>query len=156
MRSGSAGFTYIGLLLIIVLLGLVLSVAGEVTRTSVKREHEAQLLFVGHEYRHAISRFLRQNHRYPESLDELLQTDTGGPVAAHFLRRIYPDPMTGKPDWTLIPAAGGGFMGVASTSKEPPLKTHGFDMSDELFADAESYADWTFVADSRGRLPIRP
>jgi type II secretory pathway pseudopilin PulG len=156
MRNGSAGFTYIGLLVVIALIGLALSVAGEVTRTSVRREKEAQLLFVGHEYRHAIVRFVRQNHRYPLSLEELLQTETGGPAPAHFLRRIYPDPMTGKADWTLVPAAGEGFSGVASTSMQVPLKKTGFDLPDEPFENAETYADWVFVFDPRARPAVRP
>jgi type II secretory pathway pseudopilin PulG len=156
MRSGSAGFTYIGLLVIIALLGLALSVAGEVTRTSVQRERETQLLFVGHEYRHAIARFVRQNHRYPVSLEELVQTDTGGPVPAHYLRRAYPDPMTGATDWTLLPAPGDGFMGIASRSEKVPLKKTGFDLSDEQFENAETYADWIFSFDPRARISVRP
>jgi hypothetical protein len=53
--------------------------------------------------------------------------------------------MTNAADWVLVPAAGGGIQGVASSSKRAPLKTGHFDDVDEDFGDASSYADWKFT-----------
>ncbi|HEX4152452.1 MAG TPA: type II secretion system protein [Steroidobacteraceae bacterium] len=159
MRSGRAerGFTYIGLLVAIALIGFALAVAGQVTRTTMKREREVELLFIGHEYRHAIARFFRQNHRYPLTLEELVTVDTGGTTPQHYLRRLYRDPMTRAVDWTLLPAPGQGIMGIASSSNKAPLKSAGFDVTDESFEQAQTYADWIFLYDPRGRVgvPIR-
>ena len=159
MRSGSVqgGFTYIGLLVVIALIGFALAVAGQVTRTTMKREREVELLFIGHEYRHAIARFFRQNHRYPLTLEELVSVDTGSATPQHYLRHLYRDPMTRAADWTLFPAPGQGIMGIASSSSEAPLKHAGFDLPDESFEQAETYADWIFLYDPRGRagLPVR-
>ena len=146
-RTGQRGFTYIGLLALIALIGYFLAVAGQVVATSAQRERETELLFVGHEYRHAIGRFFRQNHRYPQTLDELVSAGDAGPLPAHFLRRPYPDPMTGSSDWTLVAAPGSGIMGIASTSTRAPLKQAGFDDEDIDFDAADSYTKWVFSYD---------
>jgi hypothetical protein len=65
--------------------------------------------------------------------------------------------MTGSADWTLVPAAGGGIMGIASSSKLVPLKVAGFDVADMGFEDAQTYADWVFLFDPRlRRVPGQP
>jgi type II secretory pathway pseudopilin PulG len=139
------GFSYIGLLALVALIGIFLSAAGEVVSTAVRHERETELLWVGHEYRMAIARYFNRNRAYPQALEDLLGT-TGDPtVQVRYLRRLYRDPMTNAVDWTLIPApAGGGIIGVASSSKRAPLKTAGFDDADLDFADASSYGDWQF------------
>ena len=153
MRTGrglgarrEAGFTYIGLLALIVLIGILLAAAGEVASTSAQRERETELIFIGHQYRDAIGRYLNLNHRYPQTLQELVQEENAGPVPAHYLRRLYVDPMTRSADWVLVPAPDGGIMGVASVSAKTPIKTGGFDDLDD-FKDAKTYADWTFAFD---------
>lgn len=161
MRRGSRGFatvrdqrgfTYIGLLATIVLIGYFLAVAGQVVATSAQRERETELLFIGHEYRNAIGRFFRQNHRYPLTLEELVKADDNTPLPAHFLRRLYRDPMTRDTDWELIPAPGSGFMGVHSVSTKEPIKQAGFDDEDFGFDGADSYTKWTFIFDPNASL----
>ncbi len=156
MRAGEAGFTYLGLLALVVLIGLMLAAAGEVAGTTAQREREKQLLFVGHQYRDAIAAFYRRNHRYPQAIDELLQFAGGSAQPLHFLRRAYVDPMTGMLDWTLVPGMGGGIMGVASTSGREPMKRDGFDDVDGKFKDASSYADWLFTYDPFAPRVVSP
>ncbi len=76
---------------------------------------------------------------------ELLGGPPDAPLQVRYLRRLYPDPMTGAADWALVEAPGGGFMGVASRSTRAPLKTGGFDEPDRAFEDARTYGDWKFV-----------
>ena len=45
-RTAHRGFTYIGLLIFIALLGIGLAMTGQIWHTSVQREKEAELLFV--------------------------------------------------------------------------------------------------------------
>ena len=156
MRSGErggyeGGFTYIGLLVLIALIGFMLSVAGQVAATTAQREREKQLLFIGHAYRDAIRHYVVQNGHYPASLADLVESPTASGQPAHYLRRLYPDPMAQSADWLLIPAPGAGIMGVASSSKRAPIKRSGFDDADFGFGDAETYGDWTFIFDSRLR-----
>jgi type II secretory pathway pseudopilin PulG len=145
-RRGARGFTYIGLLILVVLIGLMLAAAGEVASTAARREREAQLLWVGHEYRAAIGRYWNQRRAYPQSLQELLGNSPDTPVQVRYIRRLYPDPMTNAVDWVLVPAPGGGIMGVASSSKRsPPLKTANFEEADKGFETAAAYTDWQFT-----------
>lgn len=139
------GFTYFGILILVVFIGLMLAAAGEVASTQARRERETELLFIGHQYREAIALYFRANHRWPTQLADLVEDDSGAATAQHYLRRLYPDPMTRAADWTLLPAPNGGFMGVGSTSKLAPLKRAGFDPEDVDFDKAESYADWVFA-----------
>ena len=146
-RRSEAGFTYIGLLALIVLIGIVLAAAGQVASTTAQREREAELLFVGHQYREAIGRFVNLNRRYPPSLAQLVDDAQGAPTMVHYLRRLYADPITGSADWTLVPAPDGGVMGVTSASAKTPLKRDGFEPVDETFKDAGTYAGWAFLYD---------
>jgi hypothetical protein len=128
-----------------VLIGLLLAAAGEVASTAAQREREAQLLWVGHEYRAAIGRYWIHRRAFPQTLEELLGAAPDAPVQVRYLRHLYPDPMTNAVDWALVPAPNGGIMGVASTSKRAPLKTGHFDDADHDFADAKAYCDWQFT-----------
>lgn len=145
VAGGARGFTYVGLLAVIVLIGILLAAAGEVVSTAARREREAQLLWVGHEYRAAIGRYWMQRRAFPRTLEELLGSAPDAPIPARYLRRLYPDPMTNAVDWVLLQAPGGGITGVASSSTRAPLKVAGFDDADQDLADASSYGDWKFT-----------
>jgi type II secretory pathway pseudopilin PulG len=157
-RRGARGFTFVGLLVLLVLMGLVLAAAGEVVATVAQRERETQLLWVGHEYRSAIGRYWSQRRAYPQTLQELLGAASDAPVQVRYLRRLYPDPMTNAVDWVLLPAPNGGIMGVASSSKRAPLKTGRFDDADQAFKEASAYSDWqfAFVPGAVGRSVVPP
>lgn len=145
MQRRQSGFTYIGLLMAVVIMGLMLTVASRVWSTTEQRERETQLLFAGHAYRMAIASYFAHGHRFPATLQDLLQDDRS-PVPVRHLRRLYPDPMTGTADWTLImtPNAG-GIMGVSSSSQRAPLKRQGFDLIDDAFKDTDCYCAWQFI-----------
>ncbi len=151
--SRARGFTYLGLLVLVALIGLLLAATGEVASTAARREREVQLLWVGHQYRAAIGRYWNQRRAYPQALEDLLGTGPDAPIPGRWLRRLYPDPMTNAADWVLVPApGGGGIMGVASRSTRAPLKTGGFDEADRDFADASTYGDWAFTFPPRATL----
>jgi type II secretory pathway pseudopilin PulG len=140
-----AGFTYIGLLLAVVLLGLTLSAVGTVWRTAAQREREKELLFIGHEFQGAIAAYYESGGRqFPQDLTDLLE-DKRWSEPRHFLRRMYADPMTGRADWTLIRVESMGITGIASSSAAAPLKKSGFQPEEESFNDAQTYQDWKFV-----------
>ena len=147
-RARERGFTYIGLLALVVMIGIFLARAGQVAATTSQREREKQLLFVGHQYRAAFRHFYAKNHRFPFALEELVR-GTPGPHAENYLRQLYRDPIQPDTDWLLVPAPGGGVMGIASASLRAPLKTGGFDDPDIAFADADSYSGWVFDYDPR-------
>lgn len=139
------GFTYLAVLFIVALLGGGLALTGEVWHTAAMREKEAELLFAGHQYRKAIERYYLSGpqRQYPRSLEDLVK-DPRQPGTVRYLRRLYPDPVTGK-EWVLVKAPDGGILGVHSASDEAPFKSAGFKLRDRSFAGALKYSDWKFV-----------
>src|SRR5450631_1065312 len=149
--SGNAsGFTYVGLLIAIVILCVALSAVGVVWRTQAQREREQELLFIGHDFERAIASYYKTSRQFPQEIDDLLD-DKRGPQPAHHLRRYYNDPMTGAQDWNIIRVGMLGITGIASSSKEPPIKKAGFYADEDAFKDATSYSDWQFVFQPRIR-----
>ena len=139
------GFTYVTVLFLVAMMAGGLALAGEVWHTSAMREKEADLLHVGNEYRKAIERYYVSGPRqYPKSLADLVK-DPRQPGTVRHLRRLYPDPVTGKDEWGLVKSNDGGIAGVYSTSEAAPLKTGGFAVRDASFEGKTKYADWQFV-----------
>jgi type II secretory pathway pseudopilin PulG len=148
----AAGFTYIGLLIAVVILGVALSAVGVVWRTQAQREREQELLFIGHDFERAIASYYRASRQFPQEIDDLLE-DKRGPIPLHHLRRYYNDPMTGAHDWNIIRAELlQGITGIASSSKDAPIKKDGFNSNEAAFKDATSYGDWKFVYQPRPRI----
>ncbi len=129
-------------------MGIVLSTVGVVWSTQIRRDKEAQLLFVGDQVRDAIGRYRGVNGQYPQELADLI-VDNHAPAVRRFLRRIYVDPITDTADWQLITAPEGGIMGIASPSKGKPIKVAGFSGADASFEKSECYCDWRFVYSPR-------
>ena len=141
------GFTYVGLLIAVAVVGVGLAAVGQVWRTAAAREKERELLFVGNAYRAAIMTYYAATPgglvRYPRTLQDLLE-DHRTPAIRRHLRRIYPDPITGSDSWGFVPSPDGGIAGVYSRSEQRPLKIAGFIGADARFEDAEKYSDWKF------------
>ncbi len=139
-------------LVAVVLIGIFAGMADIATSRVLQREREDELMFRGTAYRSAIQHYYAAAGRYPRSLTDLLQD----PRFAHrsYLRTLYPDPMayrdgreevnTEDGGWRLIRAADGGIAGVASRSREEPLKKANFPPGFEKFEGAQSYAEWHF------------
>ena len=154
-RADAAGFTYIGLLIAVVILGIGLSAVGTVWRTQAQREREQELLFIGGEFRAAIAHYYAAGaHQYPQDINDLLE-DKRWPEPRHHLRRLYVDPMTGAQDWTIIRTDMLGVIGIASSSQGEPLKKKGFGSDEAAFADATCYCDWKFIHVERINLRHR-
>jgi type II secretory pathway pseudopilin PulG len=151
MRRAERGFTYVGLLIAVVIMGLLLTVVGRVWKTTELRERETQLLWVGQQYRLAIASYYMSGRGFPRALEDLIQ-DERFPIPKHHLRRLYPDPMTGKADWTpVLTPDGQGIMGIASSYNGVPIKRKGFEVSDTAFEDADCYCTWQFIYMPRRR-----
>jgi type II secretory pathway pseudopilin PulG len=148
------GFTYLGLLFAIALLGITLATVGVVWSTQTRRDKELQLLWVGDQYRVAIARYRASGGQYPASLADLLE-DKRFPVPMRHLRQLYPDPMTGAVDWQLIQGPDGAVQGVASRSQARPIKVAGFPQRYAAFEGTDCYCDWKFMPAQRAARPHR-
>jgi type II secretory pathway pseudopilin PulG len=139
------GFTYLTVLFIIAVITAGLALVGEVWETAAKREKETQLLFVGNEYRKAITRYyLAGKNQYPRALEDLLK-DPRQPGTVRYLRRLYADPITGSAEWGIVKAPDAGIAGVYSLSEDKPLKTANFKVRDAGLESAQTYSTWKFV-----------
>ena len=146
--TSQKGFTYLGLLFAIAIIGITLATVGTVWSVQIRREKEAQLLFAGDQIRAAIGRYYNDApagaHVFPASLDDMLE-DRRWPQVHRQLRRVYFDPMTASTDWQLVMAPEGGIMGVATAATDKPIKQANFNTADSDFEAAECYCDWKFV-----------
>lgn len=148
------GFTYLTALFVLAIMAGGLALAGEVWNTSAMREKEAELLHVGNEYRKAIERYYLSGARqYPKNLADLVK-DPRQPGTVRHLRKLYPDPITGKEEWGLFRGPDGGIAGVFSLSEDKPLKSGGFAVRDKEFEAKEKYSDWKFTYAPAAQLPI--
>jgi type II secretory pathway pseudopilin PulG len=155
MPSGSAerGFTYLAMLLAVAVVGIGLAAAGTLWSTAAKREREQELLFAGDQFRRAIRLYFRNSPNqstpgaaYPKALKDLLEDTRRGDTKRH-LRKLYADPLTGKPEWGLVTVKapdGERIMGVYSLSDATPFKTSGFRDENRAFEGAKQFSDWKF------------
>ena len=148
VRRRARGFTYLAVLFIVAILLGGLALVGEMWETSARREKEAELLFIGNQYRRAIGLFYDSTpggvKRYPRTLEDLVKDPRQLATRRH-LRRLYPDPITAKNEWGIVKAPDGGILGVHSLSEEAPLKIGGFRVRDAGLEGAQKYADWKFL-----------
>ena len=146
--NNQKGFTYIGLLFIVALLGISLALAGTLWSFAQKREKERELIFIGNQFRQAIGLYYEKSpgyiKTYPPTLEKLLEDDRYVSLQ-RYLRRIYVDPMTGQPDWGVVIAPQGGVMGVYSQSNRYTIKVYGFKLGVQMLNDQKRYSDWKFV-----------
>lgn len=149
MRSSAcAGFTFVWILLMVAALGAGAAAGARVWATSAQREREAELLFVGDQFRRAIASYVAADvsHSAPRSLEDLL-ADKRLPKPRRHLRKLYRDPMSNSTQWGVI-RIGDGIAGVYSLSDRAPLKRRGFDKRYAHFADAARVSDWKFTVDA--------
>ena len=151
-RLRSRGFTYIGLLILIALIGVALTAAAELTSTALQRDREEQLLFAGSAYAAAIDSYRRNSpgaREFPQTL-EVLVKDPRLPTVRRHIRRLYVDPITESLDWGIVRGPNNGIVGVYSKSEREPLKKANFSRRYQNLAGAKQYADWKFMARSLG------
>jgi len=148
MNRCTKGFTYLGLLFLIAFVGIGLSAVGSLTSTLAQRNNEKQLLFVGGQIRSAIRSYYERApvgaRTYPRSLNDLMEDERFSRTARH-LRKIYPDPFTGVPDWELLTLANNSLVGVVSRSEKIPLKQNNFTVVNQTFKNSDCYCQWRFT-----------
>jgi type II secretory pathway pseudopilin PulG len=146
-RGGEQGTALLTLLVMVVVLGLTASMAGQSLQALMQREREDELLWRGLQYRRAISSYYNVRHgpqqMYPGTLEDLLLDPRSAGKVRH-LRRLYKDPMTGK-DWDVIKDPAERIIGVRTVSTLVPFKQTGFPVGLETLEGKASYSEWSFV-----------
>jgi type II secretory pathway pseudopilin PulG len=142
-----SGFTYIGILMLMVLMSISMAGVGLVWHIQLQREKERQLLLIGNTIRKAIGSYYANSPsdtgKYPPTLEALL-LDERKIVPKRHIRKIYKDPIGQQQEWVLI-MQNKGVVGIHSQSTLKPFRISGFPEAYEAFSKAKSYQDWKFV-----------
>jgi type II secretory pathway pseudopilin PulG len=154
MRRRQAGFTYVGMIVFVTIIGLVGAATLKVGALLGRAEAENELLEIGAAFSDALASYAQATPpgqpQQPPSLEALLR-DPRFPNPRRHLRRIFVDPITGRAEWGLVRAAEGApIMGVYSLSQAQPLKIANFDQRFVNFERKQHLSDWKFVATAQG------
>lgn len=144
-RSSSRGVALLGVLALLATLAGLQFLLMEHHGLQRQRDREAQLIFVGEQYRRALASYARRTPvgapPHPLRLEELLE-DRRFPQPIRHLRQLWPDPYTGQADWVLI-KAGDRIIGLHSRSTAKPLRQRG--PGTGLGAEVQTVGEWRFV-----------
>jgi general secretion pathway protein G len=111
-KTGERGLTLVELIVTVAILAILASAAIPIARFEIKRQKERELRYDLWMMRDAIDKYKDaadkgafqtkvDSQNYPPDMETLVNgVDIQG-KKVKFLRRIPPDPMTGKPDWGL-------------------------------------------------------
>lgn len=149
MKRPARGFTYVGLMVLVAVIGIAATAVVQVGELARRRAAEAELLFIGKQYVRAFLEYELftpegNGSRAPSRLEDLLR-DPRQPGVRRYLREVYADPITGKADWQLVRAPGGGIMGVRSASCAETIK-RSFPDGEFIYLNGQKrYCDWTFA-----------
>lgn len=150
MARHARGFTYLGVVLMMAVLGLAAVATLLLGAIAERRVAEEELLAIGSEFRDAFISYANATPpgqpRTPPSLQALIK-DPRYPTLRRHLRRLYVDPLSGEEAWGTIQAVPGpGIMGVYSMAGGKPIKIGNFDLRFQDFEGKTSYSDWKFMA----------
>jgi hypothetical protein len=148
-RGAQAGFGFLTVLFLIILIGLALGQAGTLWSTQSTRIKEADLLWVGEQYRSAIAAYYEASSgaakTWPRKLDDLV-LDHGnrqyGAICAVSIPILSAANRTGVLSSTPKP----GIRGVYSRAAGKPLKLSGLPKKKRTSKNAKTYSDWRFEA----------
>jgi type II secretory pathway pseudopilin PulG len=156
-----AGFTYLGLIIFVFIVGLVGAATLKIGALLQRAHTEQELLEIGYQFSAALKSYAdatpRGQRPQPMTLQELLR-DPRFPNPRRHLRKIFVDPVSGKAEWGLVRAGEGGpILGVHSLSQLAPLKVANFDKRFPGFERREHISDWKFMAElSAAGVPLTP
>ena len=155
--SRQRGFTYVGLIVLVAIIGLVGAATVKLESLLRRAEAEQELLETGAEFTRALRSYAAATPRgqptQPPSLKELLR-DPRFPEPRRHLRKVYIDPITGKAEWGILYLADEtGVIGVYSLSDSAPLKVANFDYRFQNFEHRERISEWAFTMSGQATRP---
>ena len=105
LRNPEAGYALLFVYMMAASVAIMLYMELPRIAFEAQRDKEQLLIDRGEAYERGIQLYFRKFHQYPPTLDALDKTQE-----IRFIRRRYPDPMTGKDDWRLIHVGAGGVL----------------------------------------------
>jgi len=153
-KRPAAGFTYLGLLILLAIMGIVSAAALQIGGVIHRRVAEETLLNVGSEFSRALDSYRRVTPSgepdEPAELQELLK-DSRFPGVVRHLRKLYDDPITGRQEWGVLRSEESKrIIGVFSLSGAKPIKIANFDLRFRELSGKSSYQEWVFTGAQAG------
>lgn len=155
-RMPDGGFTYLGLVILVAVIGMVGAATLKVGSLLQRAAAEEELLDIGAAFSDALRSYAAATPpgqpQQPPTLQALLR-DPRFPNTRRHLRKIFIDPMTGKAEWGLMTMGDRiGVVGVYSLSEARPLKIGNFDARFVNFDGKQHLSEWKFTASGQGTL----
>ena len=147
-RATSGGFTYLGLIILLAVMGLVAAAGLKMGTLLQRAAAEEELLEIGAQFAEALRSYAaatpQGKPQQPPSLQDLLK-DPRFPNPRRHLRKLFVDPVTGKAEWGIVYLGDKvGVIGVYSLSMAKPLKVANFDIRFQNMENREHLSDWKF------------
>lgn len=157
-RKRDHGFTYVGLIILVAIIGLVAASTVKMGALLQRSTAEEDLLEIGTAFSRALQSYAEASgpdqRRSPTSLDQLLR-DPRFPNPRRHLRRLYADPITGKTEWGIMFGPDRvSIIGIHSLSNAKPIKIANFSPDFEQFANKAHISEWIFVKKGGSTTPI--
>ncbi|WP_332854310.1 type II secretion system protein [Duganella sp. S19_KUP01_CR8] len=156
-RSRSGGFTYLSLVILLAIIGLVTASALKLGSVIQRSRAEQELLDIGAAFSDALKSYADATPAgqppQPPSLKELLK-DPRFPGTRRHLRKLFVDPMTGKAEWGIVYLGDKvGVLAVYSLSSAKPVKIGNFPARYSGFESKSHISDWKFAMALSGPEP---
>lgn len=165
MLASSGGFTYMTVLVIVVVVGIAASRGAIVWKTAMQREKEIELISHGTQIRDALRRWYKVKVVPGETKITPIDPRAGTPASPVELKTLSEkdgkgvrylrlsaliEPLSDKPEreWVVI-REGGRIVGVKSSSEKEPIKQGNFplDLHPADFEKKKKYSEWEFRYD---------
>ncbi|MES3020086.1 MAG: type II secretion system protein [Pseudomonadota bacterium] len=160
VRARQAGFTYVGLIVLVAIVGLTGAATLKINALLQRAAAEEELLDIGAAFSDALRSYAAATPRgqpyQPPTLQDLLR-DPRTPGVRRHLRKVFVDPMTGKAEWGVQYLNGqSGVVALYSLSQARPFKLANFDARFRGFDNSARISDWKFTASGQGAVPPPP
>ena len=157
-QGRQSGFTYLGLIILVAILGLVGAAGLKMGSLLQRQVAEQELLDIGAQFSDALYSYAAATPpgqpQQPDSLAALLR-DARVPQLRRHLRKLYTDPVTGRAEWGLLYQPGSNrIIGVHSLSQMQPLKVGNFEARFKGFEDKSHLSDWQFMQSVQVAHPV--
>jgi type II secretory pathway pseudopilin PulG len=154
-RNG--GFTYLSLIILVAIIGLVSASALKLGSVIQRSRAEQELLVIGAAFSDALQSYADATPAgmptQPPSLKELLK-DPRFPGVRRHLRKVFVDPMTGKAEWGVAYLGDkNGVLAVYSLSDAKPVKIGNFPLRFQGLSGKQKISEWRFAATGKPGAP---
>ena len=154
-RSG--GFTYLSLIILVAIIGMVTASALKLGSVIQRSRAEQELLVIGAAFSDALQSYADATPpgmpTQPPTLNSLLK-DPRFPGVRRHLRKLFVDPMTGKPEWGITYLGDKiGVLAVYSLSDAQPVKIGNFPLRFKGLEGKQKISEWRFAATGKPGAP---